>query len=928
MGYNFISRLIGNCGFLLIIVTTCPAWAQVDSLTITDEYSDIPFVDLATALEKKYPVRLFYDQDWVKNLRVSLKADKTPIRKVMKNLLDGTDLHFYITVANQVIITKDHEITTGLADRYFSRTISSDELEQEQEIFEDIRDNASTALSSGSNRLYEIGNKRLANTGTQAVITGFVKDALTGEALVGASAFTKMPSRGVITNENGYYEFNLPKGEHVLYFKSIGTHETRRKVIVYSDGSLDVDLQNEVLSLKEVVITGEKNNSESIQTGMVRLDIEAIKTLPVVLGEPDVMKIVLTLPGVQSVGEGASGFNVRGGGTDQNLILINDAVIYNPNHLFGFFSAFNSDVIKSADLYKSGIQAQYGGRISSVFDVSLRDGNSEKLVLSGGISPINGKITLEGPLKKDTTSFLLGIRSTYSDWLLGLLKDPALSNSAAFFADAIIKVTHRINTRSDLTVSGYHSRDRFRLNQDTVYRYFNTNAAVKWRHTINTKLFSTISGSVTNYTYDLSSSKSPTNAFRLDYEINNITAKASFDWFPNDRHRVKFGISSILYDLDPGSIKRLGSESIIRPVHLDAEKGVESAIFIGDEFAYSSRLSFYAGLRFSRFSLMGPGDVFIYDPNFTKDVNFVIDTISFKKGNGVKSYMGPEYRASMKYNIMDNFSLKLSFDRTRQYIHQLTNTTAISPTDTWRLSNTYLKPQIGTQYSGGLYKDFPKKGVEVSIEGYYKEIKNQLEFKDGADLLLNEVLETDVVNAFGKSYGVEILIRKKPGKLNGWISYTWSRTLIRARSPFKEEELNEGKFFPSNFDKPHNLTAVANYKFTRRVNVSLNGTYSTGRPVTFPVSQYDYGNNTFAYFSGRNQFRIPDFMRFDLAINLEGNHKVDKLAHGSWSFSVYNLTGRNNVYSVFSRTNNGRIEVSTLSVFSKPIPTIIYNFRF
>ncbi|MDN5200296.1 carboxypeptidase-like regulatory domain-containing protein [Fulvivirgaceae bacterium BMA10] len=912
----------------LLFFLTSYSFSQSTSLKISADYINTPFEDVVLDLENRYPISFFYDDAWINGVEISLKVEQSDLDMFLKTLLEKTNIQYYITEDHRIILVKGHELVTKIPKDYFDRIRQNNSVANRLEIFEDNTGEESEIISDTGNIQFEIGDKNGDNDGRTATISGYIRNSKSGEPLIGVSVFKNDPFVGVVTDAFGYYVLTIPKGRHRLFFKSVGMLETNKLITLYGDGRFDIEMEEDIVSLKEVVIQGEKDIVDNLHTGRVKIDYEALKSMPPMLGDADIMKITLTLPGIQSVGEGSSGFNVRGGAADQNLILINDAVIYNPNHLFGFFSAFNPDVIKRADLFKSGIQAHFGGRISSVFDVAVRDGNKKKFSVSGGISPVTGKITLEGPIKKDTTSFLLGLRSTYSDWILGQLKDPALSNSAGFFADAITKVVHQIDDRNSLTFSAYHSRDRFRLDSDTLYRYFNTNASVRWRHTINSRLFSSVLASYSNYTYDLNSRNSSSNAFELDYSINNTTVKSSIDWIPDARHNIKIGIDGTFYNLSPGSIKPLNEQSVIKQEILDKEKGLEGAIHLGDEFEYSDKLSLYAGIRFSHFSLIGPGNVFTYQSGISREVDFITDTIAFDNGSVIKSYSGPEYRFSLRYKLANDLSLKFSYDRTRQYIHQLTNSIAISPTDTWRLSNTHLKPQIGDQYSAGLYKNFLNKGIEISLEGYYKTTKNVLEYKDGADLLINEVLETDVIGATGRSYGVEVLVRKKVGKLNGWISYTYSRSEVKANGLFEGEKINNGKYFPSNFDKPHNLSFISNYKFNRRVSLSLNFTYSSGRPVTFPISTYKFRNNVFASFSDRNQLRIPDYYRLDVGINLEGNHKVNKPAHGSWSFSVYNLTGRNNVYSIFSSSEGRSISVNQLSIFSVPIPTITYNFKF
>ncbi len=870
-------------------------------------------------MESRYSVRFFFANEWISGLTITHEADGQSLEGFLEDIFQGTNLSYYVQ-ADQVIITRDYQIVdswSGIPANY-----SQPEIQQplsNPDSLSSLTDPETTisgAIGDPQQRFYQ-GN---------ASVFGYVRDSQTGEPLVGVSVVA--PSgKGTVTDGFGYYLISLPKGELDLRFLSVGMKDITAQVNIYSDGQLDVEMEEAIVALTEVVISDEKDNVESLQTGVAKLSIKELKYIPTALGEVDIMKIALTIPGVQTVGEGASGFNVRGGNIDQNLVLLNNTVIYNPNHLFGFFSVFNPDVIRSADLYKSGIQAQYGGRISSVFDIRVRDGNKKKMTLTGGISPITARVTLEGPIKKDTSSFIIGVRTTYSDYLLRLLDDPVFSNSSASFSDVIAKVTHQANAKNTVTATFYHSGDKFRLSSDTVYSYYNTGGSVEWRHSFSNKFFGNFSTTFTNYQNNIESELNPELAFDLGYVVNQGNLNADFDILVGAKHSLKFGTTIIGYQLEPGTLIP-GSDSNIRAVDIAKEQGLEAAVYIGDEYVISPKMSAYGGLRFSGFGTFGPQETYTYDPAFSKETNTIIDTISYQSGELIKAYGGIEYRFSFRYLLRPDISLKLSVDNTRQNIHLLTNTTSVAPTDVWRLSNQHIKPQIGIQYAAGVYKTFYNNNLELSVEGYYKDLRNVLEYKGGADLIANEVLETDIINAQGRAYGVEFLLRKKSGLFTGWLAYTYSRSEVRANSQFPEEQINNGAYYPSNFDQPHNVALVSNYKVNRRINLSFNANYHTGRPTTLPFAQYEFYDQVLPFFTDRNQFRIPYYLRFDLAVNLEGNHRVDKLAHGSWSFSVYNLLGRNNAFSVFSEAGPNGVQVYQLSIFAQPIPTITYRFKF
>lgn len=921
--------LLGGIFFWLFNSLTGQTQPAPAPLLISADYQKTPFPEVVADLEARYPLRFFFEAAWTDSLVLTLQATNQGLETFLAQLFRETNLSAVATPQGEVILTKGVTIEALKVLPFYSGAQPETDEEGDVSLFQ--RDNGEldeTDPNAIEKILFPIGDPKKRGEGTLATVVGYLRDDQSGEPIVGASVFKKDPVKGTLTDAFGYYVLTIPKGEHVLYYRASGMGETQRRILLHSDGQLDVALKEKIVSLKEVQITSERSQVESVQTGIAKLSTEAIKTTPTVLGEADVMKLVLTLPGVQSVGEGASGFNVRGGGTDQNLITIDDGVIYNPSHLFGFFSAFNADVIKSADLFKSGLQAQYGGRVSSIFDISTRDGNQKKFQAAGGISPLTSRITVEGPLKQDTSSYILGLRSTYSNYLLGLLDDPTLNNSDARFADAIGKVSHQFDNKNSASLTFYHSRDRFSLNGDTVFQYFNTNATLRFRHLFSNTFSSLFSASFTDYNYEINSDASPTNAFTIGYGIRQYSLKADFDYFPRPQHHVRFGWQGINYHLSPGSILPTNPETVFSPVNLPQEVGLENAIYLGDEWELGSRLSLYGGLRFSLFNRLGPTDVYGYTEGQAREPEFITDTTAYDKGQLVKTYAGPELRLSGRYKLGPELSLKFSYDRTRQYIHLLTNSVAISPTDTWRLSSTYIQPQIGDQLALGLYQNIPRLGLEISLEPYFKWLQNILEYKEGADLLVNEVLETDVINANGINYGLEFLFRKKSGKLTGWLSYTWSRAWVQTQSPYASEQINDGNYYPSNFDQPHKLVVISNYKFNRRLNLSLNLTYNTGRPTTLPITRYVINGTVIPFFTERNQYRIPDYFRIDLGINVEGNHKVHKLVHSSASFSIYNLTGRNNAYSVFSRVEDGTIRTYQLSIFSQAIPTLTYTFTF
>ncbi|MEZ0542080.1 TonB-dependent receptor [Fibrella arboris] len=895
------------------------------SITI-NSVNSLSFRQFVEAVEARTAYRFYYNPADVDSVSVQGQISDRSLISVLTSVFDGTPLRFAIDARNRVLITANQAIRTTLPAGFFDRGPANPADDTTNVEYGAAREKARLSLET---KLFEIGSRGSGSRTGNATLAGRIRSTTTGEPAIGVYVLIDKPRIGVTTDQYGTYSISLPRGRHELKIRSIGMKDTKRQILLYGDGKLDIDMDEEVVPLREVIVGAKKDlNVAGLQMGAERLDIRTIKQVPTVLGEADLIRVVLTLPGVKSVGEGTVGFNVRGGSAGQNLILFNDAVIYNPSHLFGFFSAFNPDVIKSVELYKSAIPARFGGRLSSVLDVSTRDGNKKKLVGSGGIGPLTGRLTLEGPLLSEKTSFLIGVRSTYSDWLLKQLANAAYQNSKASFYDLNLHLTHEANEKNTFYLTAYTSRDQFKLNSDSLYTYQNQVASLKWKHIFSSKLYGVLTGTYSRYQYDVSSDKNPTNAFKFGFDIKQSALKADVNYYPNAQHTIDFGIGSTLYKLQPGNLQPSGAASLIAPNVVPGEQGVESALYIGDRFDLSQRLSLNVGLRYSLFMNLGPSQVYGYVPGVTRTEANIIDTVSYGGGRVVKTYQGPEYRVGLRYAITDDLSVKASYNRMRQYLNMLSNTVAVSPLDIYKLSDAYIQPQLGDQYSLGFYKNLRANTIEVSLEGYYRTLTNQLDYKSGATLLLNHHLETDVVRAEGVAYGVELMVKKLTGKLNGWVSYTFARSLLRTVDMYASDVVNNGNWYPSSYDKPHDITLIGNYKINRRFSISFNATYSTGRPITLPLAKYVLGGAERVFYSDRNQYRIPDYFRTDLSINIEGNHKVKKLAHSSWTAGLYNLTGRHNPYSVYFNSGNGAIRGYQLSIFGNPIPTLTYNFRF
>jgi hypothetical protein len=893
---------------------------------IKGEFNELSIQDFTKQLEQQTNYFFYYDINLFDSIRFTLKADREPLSIVLDRAFSKTDFTWSVGRHNEVFLTRGNFVQTNL----MAATVDS--AKKKRPVYVEVNEtkdqNASIQNAKLENKLYLIGTNTANNGQPNALVSGYVRDAKTGEAVSGASIYIEKPKIGVATDQYGYYAISLPKGRFVLNIQSIGMKDTRRQIQLSGDGKLNIDLQSLVMMLKNVTISAEKiSNIRGVQMGVQKLDIKTLKQVPVVFGETDLLRVLLTLPGVKSVGEASTGLNVRGGSADQNLILFNDATIYNASHFFGLFSAFNPDIVKTVELYKSSIPARYGGRLSSVIDIESREGNKKEFAGSAGIGLVTSRLEIEGPLVKDKTSFILAGRTTYANWLLNLLPQQYKLSRASFY-DLNLNISHQINKNNNLYLTAYASKDNFNLNSDTLYGYGNLNLSLKWKHSFNDKLYGIFTTGYDRYNYFISSENNPVNAYKLAFDINQSYFKAHFNYFLNSKHAMEFGFNTLYYKLDPGTFVPFAKTSLIIPDTVHQEQALESAIYLSDKFTITPQLVLEAGLRYSVYNYLGQQNVNEYAPGLPKNEDNLTEVKSYTADQVIKTYGGPEYRISMRYAFSDNFSMKASYNTERQYIHMLSNTTAIAPTDIWKLSDPNILPQLGSQFSLGAYKNLKNNTIETSVEVYYKNIQNYLDYKSGAVLVLNHHIETDVLTTKGKAYGVELMIRKATGKLNGWVSYTFSRTLIKTDDTTQGELVNKGNWYPTDYDQPNSATLVANYRVNHRFSVSLNFAYNTGRPITLPIGVFHYDNSFRTLYSDRNAYRIPDYIRADLSMNIDGNHKVHQKFHNSWTIGVYNLFGTHNPYSVYYISENGAVNGYKLSIFGSAIPFVNYNIRF
>ncbi len=908
--------------------------AQTDTTgpLITAEFKNIPVETFLLDIESRTGFHFYYKTADFDSLIINISVNNEPWYKVLSLAFINTGLIFAKDHEGHIFISKHVTVTTSLPEDFFDDAIKKNKKVtlNAANVNKDTSDTEKTVVEANlENKLYIIGVKPKGNLlPGKVTIAGYLHDIKTGEPLYGASVVIEGTKTGVLSDQYGYYSLPIPKGRNIINIQSMGIRDTRRQLMVYAEGRMNIDLQPQVVSLKNVTVSAERTSLvRGMQMGVQKIDIRSIKQVPVAFGETDILRVVMTMPGVKTIGEASTGLNVRGGASDQNLILFNDATIFNPSHFFGLFSAFNPEVVKDLQLYKSGIPAKYGGRLSSVLEVNSREGNKKEFTGSAGIGLLTSRINIEGPLVKDKSSFIFGARTTYANWLLNLLPNEYKKSRAAF-NDANLNITHEIDKQNSIYFTGYMSNDQFNLNNDTSYHYGNRNISLKWKHVFNNKWYAIAASGYDGYNYDISSERNPYTAYKLSFDINQYYLKTHVNYFANAKHTIEFGMNHLLYKLHPGKYAALGNQSFIKPDEMQAEQAVESAFYLSDKFTVSPDLSLEGAVRYTIFNSLGAQTVNNYASGVPKTENNILGTSSFNKGQFIKTYHGPEIRVTARYVINETLSVKAGYNTQKQFIHVLSNTGAIAPTDIWKLSDPNIRPQSGDQLSLGIYKNLKYNTIETSLEVYYKHMNDYLDYKSGAVLVLNHHIETDVLATRGKAYGIELLIRKATGKFNGWFSYTYARTLLQMNDNTQGAPINKGVYYPANYDKPHDVTFVGNVRVSHRFSISLNTTYSTGRPIKLPIGRFYYGGAERTVYSDRNQYRIPDYFRCDFSMNIEGNHKVHQLFHNSFTIGVYNLTAKKNPYSVYFSTENGVVNGYKLSIFGTAIPYINYNIRF
>ncbi|MDE3144212.1 MAG: TonB-dependent receptor [Bacteroidota bacterium] len=750
-------------------------------------------------------------------------------------------------------------------------------------------------------------------------VSGIVKDKQTGELLIGASVKLEGTNNNAITNGYGFYSITASQNDYTISFNYAGYQINSQKINLNQNIELIIELQPQLNVLTDVIVSTKKKNENISKPlmGVEKLSMKEINQLPVLLGEKDVLKSIQLLPGIKSAGEGNSGFYVRGGGSDQNLILLDEAPVYNASHLLGFFSTFNSDAIKDLTLYKGGMPAQYGGRLSSVVDIKMKDGNNKDYTVSGGVGLISSRINIEGPIVKDKGSFIISARRTYADMFLKLSPDTVMRGNTIYFYDLNAKGNYKLGKNDRLFLSGYFGRDVLGFGQSFSTDWGNATGTLRWNHIVSNKIFSNTSLIYSDYSYNIKI-QSGTDNFKITSQIRDLNLKQDFDFYNNSKSKIKFGADIIRHVVSPGRITA-SSVSNIKSTEIQNRYSYESAIYVSHELTVNDKLNFVYGLRLSNLSCVGPGNYYHYDQNGN-----TIDTVHYNTGQIVASYWNLEPRFAASYQLDEISSIKFSYNRNVQNLHLLSNATASTPTDLWLPSTNNVKPEIADQVSLGYFKNFKNDQFEFSVETYYKWLQNQIDYRSGADLQANDNVESELIYGSGRAYGIEFFLKKKFGRFNGWMGYTLSRTENRFA------EINNGNYFPAKQDQTHNISLVGIYKLNEQWTLSGTWVYNTGNAVTFPSGKYYVNGQVIFLYTERNGYRMPAYHRLDLAATWESKKNKTRKYQSSWTYGLYNVYGRENAYFIQFKNdpNDASKTIAQQTSLFRFVPSVTWNFKF
>jgi len=913
--------------YILIITTFLLfqqyAMGQASQMLHSKQLKNVTFFQFQEEVLKQTGIKIYYPEEWTGNIQVSIPEDSISVTDALNRILRNEQLYYQVFPDSSIYLL-NRRIKPLSVDELRDNLTREETENQGNDANQYLRGTKPAEIM----HTITVGSEKQYIPGKLVHISGTIKDLEDGNPIAGATMVIMETGQGAVSNEDGLLSMSIRTGEYTVQFNFIGKEQINRKIKINSGGYFSVEMKSGLISIDEVQIQAKQYRKiNSTDVGVVRLTMKSLKDLPVFMGEKDVIKIAKLMPGITSAGEASSGVNVRGGNVDQNLFYLNNIPVYNTSHLFGFFSAFNSDLIRDYAIYKGHVPVNYGGRLSSVFNITTRQGNNKKFAARANISPISGMVSLETPVIKNKASILLSARSSYSDWILKRMPDPLIRESEAAFRDYSAAFTYTLSESSEINGFYYHSYDKFKYSDLNDYNYSNDGFSINLRKQFNSQLTGKFSAVSSAYVFDYVNTIEVSQAYEHKYNLRHNEIKADFNYDLGSRHELDVGTNLIQYQLARGTVLPYGDFSLKIPMELGDEKALEGGVYVGDNFTVNSRLTINAGIRYSYYTFLGPTEVRTYIPGLPLDDENVSGTEVFGANEPVAFYSGPEFRSALNYKASDNTSFKLSYTQMRQYFLMLSNTISISPTDQWKLADYHIVPPQSRQVSGGVYHIGTNKGLTTSLELYYKKARDVVDYKDGADFISTPYTETLVLQGTQESYGMELLIEKGKGKLNGWISYTLSRSIMQFDGDNPEDMINNGNPYPSNHDRPHVLNVIANYKFNRRFTLASNVVYMTGKPVTFPSSLYFIDDIAYLDYYARNQFRVPDYFRIDLSLTIEGNLKSKKLFHSTWSFNVYNLLGRNNPQSLYFEPNEYFINGYSFSVIGVPIATVTWNIK-
>lgn len=911
---NFLYQKLRSVLLLLILVTPLvETFNQEDTpVSISGNYENFPVIEFLSLLDKNFNLKCYYKPEWLKDKIFSADFNQNTLEQALSQIFEGTAYEYEIVQGNHIVILPRENVAV-LKGKMFDY---SNNLYQ--------------------SRIHEIGDPSEAGKFKMVKLSGKITDGKNGEPVFGTTVWIENTNNAVVSNAEGKYSLNIAPGIYSVQFSNMGFEKSTYTLKVISNGTFDIELFQETHNITEVAVYAKdaERNIKSSQMSIVELNAKALKQLPSLIGEKDILKSFTTMPGVQSVGEFGSGFNVRGGGEDQNLYLLEGAPIFNTSHVFGMLSVINPDVVKEVSLYKGHIPSEYGERVSSVMDIKMNENGIFKVGAKGGIGIYNSRLMLQVPLLDNKITLKIAGRSSYSNWLLKKLPDYNLQNSSTSFYD-LTATAFADFKRNKISLFAYKSFDDFKYVKQYAYNYGNELASLSWRSIFSSNFTGRLLVAYSNYKVTKDNYGYGQDAESTSSELSYLSGKYHLNFTRIQNNNIEAGIQTILYQITPGDRLPLTKESDVKPFYLEKEQSLEKAVYINDKIDISNKLSFNIGLRYSNYTAIGPKKVYFYEDGLPRNFNFRIDSINYAPGEKIQSYQNLEPRVSAKIQTTDNSSVKISYNRNTQYISLLSYTSIPTPDDIWKLSDKHIKPVKANQFALGYYRNINKNTIETSVEVYYKMLDNLPEFKNNSSTDTNVHIETELLSTKGKNYGVELMIKKNSGVLEGWVSYTYSRAFRQTSGLFSEEIINNNSWYKSSYDKPHNLSVVSTYHINKRWRLTGTFNYSTGRAITLPEYKYTIAGQELIHYSPRNKYRLPDYHRLDIALSIDESLRRSKKWKGSWTFSIINVYARKNAYSVFYKkeeptfsNNYKQYSLYKLYIIGIPLPTVTYNFIF